>query len=512
VSVATASVVCKGLGKTFGGQVALADVDLTATAGRTHALVGQNGAGKSTVIGVLSGRVLPDRGTVLVDGSALRLGDPRASHSAGIACIYQHLTTVPNLTASENVFLRQPMSRWGRLSRAEMDARFVETCAGLGMFIDPRTRAERLSIAEQQVLEILRGLQAGANVLLLDEPTASLPISERDRLYAIVSSLREAGRTIILVSHKLDEVLANSHDVTVMRNGATVETRAAQEWSEDQLIAAMTGTARAAAPAHRATTSAAQRELPPLLEVSDLDVPGVLSAPHLSVRSGEVVGVTGLVGSGRSTLLRALAGLVPGCHGRLTIEGKGVAWPTTPRRSLGLGMAFLPEDRKSALVMGSPIWDNVGLGVTSPDAPRWLLTRRSRSAYAQRHLEGLAIDSRRFSEPVSNLSGGNQQKVLIAKCTGRGVRVLLADEPTQAIDVAAKAEVLSRLRRFADSGHAVLLVSSELTEILGVCDRAVVLWRGAVVDEIRSQSPLWNQSDLLRSAFGKTSEGADSNV
>jgi ABC-type sugar transport system ATPase subunit len=499
------AVVCTGLWRSFGGQIALRGVDLVVAAGKTHALVGQNGAGKSTVIGVLSGRVAPERGTVFINGEALRFGDPRASRAAGIACIYQHLSTVPNLTASENVFLGQPISHHGRLARSEMDSRFAEMCAGLGLVIDPRTRAERLSVAEQQVLEILRGLQAGAKVLLLDEPTASLPVSERDRLYAIVAALRDAGTTIVLVSHKLDEVLAHSQDITVMRNGSVVQTRTASEWTEEELITTMTGVPRTAAPGHDRVTSE-RSEVTPLLELADLEVPGTLTVPELSVRAGEVVGVTGLVGSGRSTLLHALAGMVPGCRGRLTINGAAVAWPTTPRRSLRLGIALVPENRKSALVMGLPIWDNVALGYGSPDAPKWLLTRRSRAAYATRHLDGLDVDVERLSEPVINLSGGNQQKVVIAKWTGRDVSVLLADEPTQAIDVSAKLEVLARLRRFADSGKAVLLVSSELSEILDVCDRVVVLWRGAVVDQLSRESDSWNDADLLRKAFGQSEE------
>jgi ABC-type sugar transport system ATPase subunit len=502
------AVVCTGLWRSFGGQIALRGVDLVAAAGRIHALVGQNGAGKSTVIGVLSGRVAPERGVVLVNGAPLRFGDPRASRAAGIACIYQHLSTVPNLTASENVFLGQAISRHGRLKRSDMDGRFVEMCAGLGLAIDPRTKAERLSIAEQQVLEILRGLQAGAKILLLDEPTASLPVSERDRLYAIVASLREAGTTIVLVSHKLDEVLTHSQDITVMRNGAVVQTRPASAWTEEELIATMTGVPRTSAPSRRRTTSS-RSDATPLLELSDLEIPGTLSVPELCVGSGEVVGVTGLVGSGRSTLLLALAGMVPGCRGHLTMRGAAVPWPTTPRRSLRLGIALVPEDRKSALVMGLPIWDNVALGYGAADAPKWLLTRKSRAAYATRHLDGLDVDVERLSEPVANLSGGNQQKVVIAKWTGRDVTILLADEPTQAIDVSAKQEVLARLRRFADSGKGVLLVSSELSEILAVCDRAVVLWRGEIVDQISRTSSLWNDSDLLRSAFGRVDQGAD---
>jgi ABC-type sugar transport system ATPase subunit len=506
------AVVCTHLSKTFGGQVALRDVTVKVAAGETHALVGQNGAGKSTLIGVLSGRLSPDEGAVFVSGSSLRLGDPRASRASGIACIYQHLTILPNLTATENVFLGQPLSARGRVSRSAMEHRFVELCNGLGLTIAPRARAGLLSIAEQQVLEILRGLQAGARVLLLDEPTAALPVTESDRLYSIVASLRDAGTTCILVSHKLDEVLKHSQSIPVMRNGAVVETRTAPRWSEDDLIAAMDGGASPRRARSAARAGPTHGTHGPLMELTDLKVPGALDVPELHVHRGEMLGVAGLVGSGRSTLLHALAGMVATSSGHLSIDGLPVRWPTTPRRSLRSGIALLPEDRKSAIVMNLPIWDNVGLGYGAQDAPRWFLSRRSRAAYATRHLAGLDFDVNRLAEPISNLSGGNQQKVLIAKWAGRNVTLLLADEPTQAVDVTAKAEVLARLRRIADNAKGVILVSSELEEIIDVCDRAVVLWRGRVVGELSRTSPEWHPSTLLRMAFGKADQGEETHV
>lgn len=488
--------------------MALHDVSLSFELGQVHGLVGQNGAGKSTLLGVLSGRVSPDQGQIYINGSLLRFGDPRASRAAGIACIYQELTMVPNLSACENVFLGQPITRHGRLMQSAMRARFSELCEEFGVKINSRTHTGDLSIAEQQIIEIMRGLQAGAKILLLDEPTAALPESERDRVYSIVATMRASGKTVILVSHKLDEVLTHSQHITVMRNGTIVKSEPTTNWTEGTLIATMVGGAAqlSSISGQRPSVIPGDNDVP-LLEAIDLHVPGVLTVPELRVRRGEVLGITGLVGSGRTSLLRALAGLEPRIHGSLAIDGKTVDWPKEPREALRLGIALVPEDRKSAIIGTLSICDNIGIGFSAPGTKKWILTRRHRESYASSHLDGLAFDRKRLGEPIQNLSGGNQQKVLIAKWAGREMNLLLADEPTQGIDVSAKAEVLARLRQLAASGRGVIVVSSEIDEILDVCDRAIVLWRGEVVGEARRGSPAWNHANLLEMSFGKVDTG-----
>jgi ABC-type sugar transport system ATPase subunit len=495
---------CEGLSKAFGGQVALHDVNLTVEAGQVHSLVGQNGAGKSTLLGILSGRINPDKGRVTISGSPLHFGDPRASRGAGIACIYQQLTMAPNISACENVFLGQLVTRRGRLSTSFMRARFSELCNDFGVTIDSRAKTRTLSVAEQQILEIMRGLQAGAKVLLLDEPTAALPEEERERVYSIIAASRSAGRTVVLVSHKLDEVLLQSQQITVMRNGSVVETRKASEWVEETLIAKMAGrSGQLKALLMKDTELSEGHHSTPVLEIKDLRLPGLLSVPSLSLHRGEILGISGLVGSGRSSLLRSLAGLEPGAKGTMSINGEEVPWPREPRKALALGIALIPEDRQSAIISGQSISDNIGIGFDPSPKRKWILTRRYRRSYAQSHLQGVAFDSKRVNEPIGNLSGGNQQKALIAKWAGRNMSILLADEPTQGIDISAKTEVLAKLREIADGGRSVVIVSSEIDEILTVCNRALVLWRGEVVHEVRRNDAEWNHEGLLRLAFGK---------
>jgi ABC-type sugar transport system ATPase subunit len=504
------AVTCTGLSKRFGATQALADVDLTLKGGEIHALVGQNGAGKSTLLGVLAGRVAPDAGHIEVFRTSMVLGRPREARQQGIVAIYQELTTVPALSAVENVFLGQPLARSGVLSAAEMRREFMVLCERLGHRIAPGAMAGELSVADQQLLEIMRSVRADARVMLFDEPTAALAPAEREALFALMRDLREEGIAIALVSHNLDEVLAIADEVTVFRNGRRQATAAASRWTKRTLVDAMLGERGGEALGealldggrHERQISGAPPRRDVVVEVSGLALDRRLREVDLVVRHGEILGVAGLVGSGRTTLLRAMAGLEPKARGTLRVGGTDHRWPTTVRAALRHGIAMVPEDRKDqGLVLGLTAAENIAIGDLSAVARGgWLSPRRMRSRSAALAGE-FGLDRARLDGPVRELSGGNQQKALLARWGMRPPAVLLADEPTRGIDIGAKQDVFRALRRFAQAGTAVVLVSSELEEIVAMADRVVVMAAGRIVAERTAGDDEISVGVLLDAAF-----------
>jgi len=506
----------RGVGKRYGVTPVLHDVDLDVEAGTIHALVGENGAGKSTLLGIVAGRVDPTTGGGEVLGAPLPHGDPRASRAAGVVAIYQELTVVPPLSAVANVFLGAFESRRGWLARRAMTRRFGELAQRLGAQIDPQAKAETLSVADQQLLEVMRALQVDARVILFDEPTAPLAPTERESLLSLMGDLRRDGVTMLFVSHNLSEVLRIADRVSVFRDGRLVETRPTAQWTKHTLVQAMLGEkahALAAALADephappgaaRAAAAAgpAADERPPILSVRGLSIAGVLHDVSLDVRPGEIVGVAGLVGSGRTTLLRALAGLERAAGGELRIGGRSPPWPHTVRAAIAHGIALVPEDRKAqGLVLGLPAMRNVTLSDQSATATGgWVRRRRVRACAAEASVR-FGFDERRLGEPTTNLSGGNQQKVLLARWAHRWPTVLLADEPTRGIDVGAKAQILSTLRTFTEAGSAVLMVSSEHEELLSTADRILVLSRGRLVAALDNRAGAVTENDILNAAF-----------
>jgi rhamnose transport system ATP-binding protein len=502
--IATGALRLAGVGKRFGATVALADVELEIERGTIHGLVGENGAGKSTLLGILAGRLVPDSGQAWLHGAPLPSGDPRASRAAGIVAIYQELTIVPTLSAVANVCLGAAESHGGWQDRRAMRRRFDELADRLGARIDPQARADTLSIADQQLLEVMRALHVHARVILFDEPTAPLAEAERASLLALMSDLRAQGVTMVFVSHNLGEVLEISDRVSVFRDGRLVATRPTEQWSKQMLVGAMLGeaggalatAASASAPRRRRATSTS------VLTVRGLTIPGVLTDISLDVRSGEIVGVAGLVGSGRTSLLRALAGLERSAHGSLQVRGSAIAWPRTVRAAVGHGIALVPEDRKGqGLVLGLTAMRNVTLSDMGAVADRgWSRPRRMRQRAASA-TSLFGFDAARLGEPVANLSGGNQQKVLLARWAHRWPTILLADEPTRGIDVGAKAQILETLRAFTERDAAVLMVSSEHEELIATADRIVVLSRGRLVAELDNAARDVTEQDLLHAAF-----------
>lgn len=498
-------IVADRVSKTFGGVYAVREVSLRVTRGTVHALVGQNGAGKSTMLGMLGGRLRSDEGEILLDGERMAAATPQSRRRHGISTVYQELTIVPEMSALENVFLGSPISRFGVTDFARMRERFAELCALFEVEIPAKAPGGSLSVAQQQIVEIMRGVGSEARVLLLDEPTAALAEHERESLYRIIARLVESGVTIVFVSHNLEEVLRLSDAVTVMRDGGLVETRPVGEWDRKSLIAAMVG---------REVSVVDRRELPepgaPVVRLDEWRRTPEAEPISLTVHAGEIVGLWGLVGSGRSSFLSSLAGVRPGASGRIRVGEEGSAsgrgLPRTPRESARRGIGLVHESRKRALVMGMDGVENFWLGRRSRGAAG-LLSRRRELSEAGPVLIGFGFDLARASVPVGRLSGGNQQKVLLGKWAGRDPRLLLIDEPTRGIDVAAKAEALDSIVAMAREGAAIVLTSSELEEVLAVAHRLLVFAHGRVVGEIRPEGPMFTVDEIVRLGFSQK-EGA----
>jgi len=516
VSSATpAAAALRGVEKRFGPTVALAGIDLEVAANSIHALVGENGAGKSTALGILGGRISPTRGEVELLGRPLPHGRPRAAREAGLAVIYQELTIVPALDAAANVFIGHPISRAGLLAERQMRQAYTELCerAGVARQADSVPVGE-LSVADQQVIEILRALAFDAKVILFDEPTASLGISEREALLRLMNALRADGKTMVFVSHNLDEVLELADEITVFRNGRKVASAERSGWDKAKVVASMIGEeadleltsalndelvdADAAARRPRRSHSLGAR----VLEVERLTIDGVIEYIDLDLRAGEILGLGGLVGSGRTSVLRALAGLPPKADGTLRIDGQEVRLPRSVRASRRLGIALLPEDRKGqGLALQMSGVTNVLMGDMSQVSTFGVIRERKARDLAAAAAAEFGFDPDRIEEPSERLSGGNQQKLLLARWAHVKPRVLLVDEPTRGIDIGAKEEVLTALRRMAAEGISIVFVSSELEEVALICDRVVVLAEGRAMGELDADRAPIRVSDILARVF-----------
>ncbi len=484
----------RGLTKTFPGVLALDSVDLDIAHGEVHGLVGENGAGKSTLIKHIAGVYAPDSGEIEVMKRRLAHADPRAQQRAGVAVIYQERLIVPELSAAANVFLGGP-KRWGPfISERACRKRFRELAGNLGASIDPQRRAGSLSVANQQLIEIMRALEADHRILIMDEPTASLGARERQKLYEIIRGLREQGLCIIFISHDLDEVLSLCDRVSVMRDGQLVVTRPVSQWSKEDAVAAMLGDAELKQSVKRHGEAGEE-----VLRVEDLRIPGIIEGLSFSVRSGEILGIAGLIGSGRSEILRALAGADSEARGHLYLDGHERPWPTTVARSLEYGIALAPEDRKEqGLVLGLGGAENVTLSKLRTTTTYGLVSERKQLRHAEDIMSDLAFDVGRLRAPAETLSGGNQQKLVVGKWLYREPKVLLLDEPTRGIDVGAKAEMFSVVTRLASRGMAVIFVSSELEEVVNLTDRTMVIGAGQSLHILdRSEASVERILDLL---------------
>ena len=485
----------RGCSKAYPGVRALHDVSLTVAAGEVRGLVGQNGAGKSTLIKIIAGAVLPDDGTVQVAGSTMR-GGVAEHRAAGIAVIYQEPQLVPHMSALENVFLgATPRSRLGTVRWSAMKAEYEAMCAELGVRIDANARAASLSPGDRQLVEIMRALRAASAVLILDEPTTALPERERERLYRVMEQVRGRGTAIVFISHDLDDVLSNCETVTVLKDGRNVTTERAGDLDPDRLVSLMTGDAHA-----EIAPPSTRRRGEELLSVRALSVLPTVRSVSITAHAGEVVGLAGLLGSGRTETLRALAGADHVTTGRLWLRGHEVKWPTTVRRAKKLGIQLSPEDRRHEGLVGDlSASANVTLGSLGA-LPWWKPVSKSVEKAQQRQvLDDVGLARGRESSPVRNLSGGNQQKVLLARLLIDSPDVVLLDEPTSGIDVAAKAQILELAVSIAASGKAMVVAMSDLQEMLTFCDRVYVLRGGETVAERDSRTT--SEEEILQLTF-----------
>jgi ABC-type sugar transport system ATPase subunit len=513
--------------KQFGATQALRGVTLVVDAGSIHAMIGENGAGKSTALGIVAGRTAPTSGSVRVFGDELHHGHPRDARRHGVVAIYQELTIIPTLTAEANVFLADPVSHGGFLDEREMRKRYVALCERVGIApIAPKTLAGRLSVADQQMLEILRGLVGGARILLLDEPTSALGPAESDALFRLMTDLRADGMTIVFVSHNLDDVLQLGDVITVFRDGQVKVTDVRQRFTKAGLVQAMlgaSGDARVAATllesdhgedsgeAGGRKRGAARATKEPALAASGITVPGVIEDVALEVGAGEILGIGGLVGSGRTTLLRALAGLQPVASGEMWIKGVQARWPRTAHQALGMGIAMVPEDRKTqGLVLPLSVMENIAMSDLGKTGRMGFISPGSMETATEEVAASFGLPKARLRQAAWQLSGGNQQRLLIARWVHSTPAILLADEPTRGVDVGAKEDILRQLESLAAAGLGVVIVSSELEEVTAISDRVVVLARGRMVGVFDSAEQEITPSDILHLAFGVERELAAS--
>jgi ABC-type sugar transport system ATPase subunit len=481
----------EGVSKRFGGVRALADARMVVSGpGVVHCLAGENGSGKSTLLGVLSGQLRPDVGTVEIDGNLADIHRPSDALAYGIAMVAQETALAPDLSVAENVLLggrlvRGPAGiRW-RATRS----RAQELLEPLGVRCDPRTPVRDLRPDQRQMVEIARALSMDAKLLVLDEPTSSLTDDQTAGLFSVIRDLRSGGVSVVFVSHRLTELFEICDEVTVLRDGRTVAEGPIGAFDAHSLVEAMVGEATAATAAAPAARRAGPREAgaAPVLEVRGLSTAGRLDDLDLEVRAGEVVGVAGLVGSGRSELLGALFGLAPTTGAtEIRLAGEPHA-PRSPRHSIVKGVGYLPPDRKTqALLLGMSVRENLAIVSTSGRNRLTAPTLRDETRAFSEASKTMRIRANSDRAPAGTLSGGNQQKVALGKWLADAPRLLLLDEPTRGVDVAAKAEIHELLRGVADRGVAMLVSSSEYDELLTLCDRIIVMFRGRMVATLPS--------------------------
>ena len=487
----------RGVSKRFGGVQAVDDVSVAIAPGAVHGLVGENGAGKSTLAKIVGGVPAPDAGELRGDGEPARLRPPRDARAAGIATIAQEIALVPARSVLENVFLGLESRRLGGVvDRAALRRRYDELEARTGFGLDPQARVGALRTADQQKAEILRALARDARLILMDEPTASLTADESRRLLDIIASLTEAGTAIVLVSHHLDEVVEASRTITVMRDGRVVRTGPAAAETPQTLVAGMIGRAlELTFPPKRPAPASA----PVILEARGLSRAGAVDDVSLTVRAGEIVGLAGLVGSGRSEVARLLFGADRADAGEIRLDGEPVR-VRNPGHAARLGIALVPESRKEqGLLMVRSIRENATLATLPRYATAGVVREdrvRARTDELARRLDVRAPGTR---VRVGLLSGGNQLKVLFAKWLAAEPRLLIADEPTRGIDVAAKQQIHTLIADLAEDGMGVLLISSEIEEVLGLAQRVLVMRRGRVVDELAGAAA--TQETVMHAAF-----------
>jgi rhamnose transport system ATP-binding protein len=486
-----------GVGKQFGGVFAVRGVDLDLRAGEVHALLGENGAGKSTLVRLLGGIHRPDEGRMVVDGEEVVFHGPAQAIAAGIAVVHQEPALFPDLTIAENVFAaRQPRGRLRLVSWSRMNRDAARAIAELGIRLDPRATVGGLSIGDQQIVEIAKALAVESRLLVLDEPTAALSAGEVERLFAVVRRLRDQRVGVVFISHRLEEVEEIADRVTTLRDGRRVMSSPVAGLGRAEMIRHMVGRKLDALfPKQPAEIGA------PLLAVRGLSRAGAFADVGFEVRRGEILGFSGLVGAGRTEVARAIFGIDRPDAGSMQLDGRPVQI-RRPTDAMALGIAYVPEDRREqGLILRWSIARNTTLALLDDVAPHWFLDRARERAIADREVERFEVRCRGLDQAAGTLSGGNQQKVVLGKWLSRAPRLLILDEPTRGVDVGTKAEIHRILSELAVAGMAIVLISSELPELIGMCDRVLVMHEGRVAGEFGRDA--LEEERLLAAATGQ---------
>ncbi|MCG3163728.1 MAG: Ribose import ATP-binding protein RbsA [Acidobacteria bacterium] len=491
----SAILLMRGVTKSFPGAQALAGVDFTLRRGEIHALVGENGAGKSTLMKILAGVVAKDDGEIIFDGGEINPQNAAEAQSLGVSFVHQELSLAPNLTVAENIFVRREPRRLGLINWRELNTRAKELLDQFELEIAPDAMVKDLSLAKRQIAEIAKALSVDAKLLILDEPTSSLETHEVELLFKLLRRLAARGLGLVYITHKMDEIFRIADRVTVLRDGRLVGTRERDETNADEIIRMMVG-----------------RELeklyPPkagcagevVFELRGLTARGKFSDVNLSVRSGEILGLAGLIGSGRTETMMAAIGHARLDGGEVLIDGKPVRIDS-PGDALRLGVVYSPEDRKyQGLFLSQSVQANIVAASLNECSGAGLMRRSIERGLSAGFARDLAIKTPGLEQPVGALSGGNQQKVLLAKWLATRPRVLIVDEPTRGVDVGSKSEIHHLLRRFTEAGGAVIMISSELPEILGMSDRVVVFHEGRVAGELSGNDA--SEEKIMRLATG----------
>ncbi|MFB8247227.1 sugar ABC transporter ATP-binding protein [Streptomyces sp. NPDC055952] len=483
-----------GISKRFPGVVALEDVQLRLRAGEMHALLGENGAGKSTLVRILAGNHPADSGTMRLDGRPYAPGNAAAAMAAGIQVVHQELSLLPNLTVAENLFFQRLPRRLGFVDRRALHRRAAELLADIGLDVSPTTKVKQLGISQMQLLEIARTVWQECRVLVMDEPTATLTPQETERLFTLLRRLAERGTAVLYISHHLEEVFEICDRMTVFRNGRHVVTKDLAGTDTAEIIRLMVGRDMD----HEYPPVTVREPGPELLRAEALQPRGGQPV-SFAVHAGEIVGVAGLVGSGRTETARALFGADRPDGGRVLVRGEEVQI-RSPRDAVRHGISLLTEDRKEqGLVLDMPLAANVTLAATGKIARRGLLRRAEEVRLAQATVSSLTVRTPGVRTAVRTLSGGNQQKVVLGRWLLAGTDVLIVDEPTRGIDVGARYEIHQQLVDLAERGKGLLVVSSDLPELMGICDRILVFSRGALAGEVPREA--FDTSRVLALAY-----------